>query len=62
MLPPQVTIDYYFVCRQPSVLTYSNKLMQERIDFLKESGFASDAVAKAAIAHPQVRHLATPCI
>ena len=41
-------------CRQPSVLTYSTKFMQERVDFLTKSGMALEHIAKAAVLHPQV--------
>lgn len=41
-------------CRQPSVLTYSTKFMQERIDFLTATGMPLEDIAKAAVSHPQV--------
>lgn len=41
-------------CRQPSVLTYTTKFMQERVDFLLENGMPLEAIAKAVVSHPQV--------
>ena len=41
-------------CRQPSVLTYTTKFMQERVDFLVDNGMPMEAIAKAVVSHPQV--------
>lgn len=41
-------------CRQPSVLTYTTKFMQERVDFLIDNGMPIEAIAKAVVSHPQV--------
>ena len=42
------------ITRLPSVLTYSEDFMQQRIDFLLAAGLASEDLAKAVTSHPQV--------
>ena len=42
------------IMRLPSVLTYSEESMQQRIDFLLEAGLSPDDLAKAVTSHTQV--------
>ena len=42
------------ILRLPSVLTYSEESMQQRIEFLLEAGLCQDDLAKAVTSHPQV--------
>ena len=42
------------ILRLPSVLTYSEESMQQRIDFLLEAGLCQEDLAKAVTSHPQV--------
>ena len=42
------------ILRLPSVLTYSEDSMQQRIEFLLEAGLCQDDLAKAVTSHPQV--------
>jgi hypothetical protein len=42
------------ILRLPSVLTYSEESMQQRIEFLLEAGLCQEDLAKAVTSHPQV--------
>ena len=42
------------ILRLPSVLTYSEESMQQRIDFLLEAGLSREDLAKAVTSHTQV--------
>lgn len=42
------------ITRLPSVLTYTEDFMQERVDFLRSTGLSDEEMAKAVTAHPQV--------
>ena len=41
------------ITRLPSVLTYTEEFMQERVDFLRTTGLTDVEMAKAVTAHPQ---------
>lgn len=42
------------ITRLPSVLTYTEDFMQQRVDFLRGAGLSDEELAKAVTSHPQV--------
>ena len=49
------------ILRLPSVLTYSEESMQQRIDFLLEAGLSREDLAKAVTSHTQVPRAVVRC-